>query len=64
MRELTLKRNKLKRDAMRLREIKFEDNIKSQHSIELNDVQNKMWHKLTFYDNLAKAYDKNKKIIK
>lgn len=46
MREIIIKRNKLKEDAMRLRTVKFEDKIKNEHSIELNKEQNKLWKKI------------------
>lgn len=59
MREIIIKRNKLKEDAMRLRTVKFEDKIKNEHSIELNKEQNKLWKKYEFYDNILKAYNKS-----
>ena len=55
MKELIEKRNKLKRDAMRLREVKFEKSIKNSHSMELNKEQDKLWKKYEFYNNLIKA---------
>lgn len=59
MREIIIKRNKLKDDAMRLREVKFDEKIKNEHSIELNKEQNKLWKKYEFYDNILKAYNKS-----
>ena len=59
MREIIIKRNKLKDDAMRLRTVKFEDKIKNEHSIELNKEQNKLWKKYEFYNNILKAYNKS-----
>lgn len=59
MREIIIKRNKLKDDAMRLRTVKFEDKIKNEHSVELNKEQNKLWKKYEFYDNILKAYNKS-----
>lgn len=59
MREIIIKRNKLKEDAMRLRTVKFEDKIKNEHSMELNKEQNKLWKKYEFYDNILKAYNKS-----
>lgn len=46
MKELIEKRNKLKRDAMRLREVKFEKSIKNSHTMELNKEQDKLWKKV------------------
>lgn len=60
MKELIEKRNKVRMDAMRLREIKFDEKIKSEHTIELNKEQNKLWNKFKFYDNLIKAKRKEK----
>ena len=55
MKDLIEKRNKLKRDAMRLREVKFEPKLRNEHSMNLNKVQDNLWKKYKFYDNLLKA---------
>lgn len=59
MREIIIKRNKLKDDAMKLREVKFEEKIKPEHSLQLNKEQNKLWKKYEFYNNIIKAYNKS-----
>lgn len=58
MKELIEKRNKLKRDAMRLREVKFEPKLRNEHSMNLNKVQDNLWKKYKFYDNLLKTMRK------
>lgn len=60
MKDLIMKRNKLRMDAMRLREVKFEKSIKNNHSMELNKEQDKLWKKYEFYNNLIKASRKEK----
>ena len=60
MKDLIMKRNKLRMDAMRLREVKFEKSIKNNHSMELNREQDKLWKKYEFYNNLIKASRKEK----
>lgn len=62
MKDIIMKRNKLRMDAMRLREVKFDEKIKNEHSLELNKEQDKLWKKYEFYDKMLKAY-KNKKTI-
>jgi hypothetical protein len=56
-----MKRNKLRMDAMRLREVKFDEKIKNEHSLELNKEQDKLWKKYEFYDKMLKAYKKGDK---
>lgn len=58
MKDLILKRNKLRIDAMRLREVKFEKSISNKHSMELNKEQTKLWNKYKFYDTLLKSIRK------
>lgn len=58
MKNLIVKRNKLRMDAMRLREVKFDEKIKNEHSLELNKEQDKLWKKYEFYDKMLKAYKK------
>ena len=60
MKDILLKRNKLKNDAMRLREVKFDETITKKHGRELNVEQDKLWKKYEFYDNYIKAKDKEK----
>ena len=55
MKDLIIKRNKLKYDAMRLREVKFDDKLKKKNTLGLNKEQNELWKKYKFYDNLIKA---------
>ena len=55
MKDLIIKRNKLRMDAMRLREVKFEPKLRNEHSMNLNKVQDNLWKKYKFYDNLLKA---------
>lgn len=59
MKDLIIKKNKLRNDAMRLREIKFDEKIKNGHSLELNKEQDKLWKKYEFYDNMIKAINKS-----
>ena len=59
MKDLIVKRNKARQDAMRLREVKFEPKLRNEHSINLNKEQDELWHKYKFYDNLVKAMNKS-----
>lgn len=60
MKYLIVKRNKLKYDAMRLREVKFEKGITLKQSFKLNKEQNDLWNKYQFYDKLINANRKEK----
>lgn len=59
MKNLIIKKNKLRNDAMRLREVKFEEKMSREHSMNLNKEQDELWHKYKFYDNLVKAMNKS-----
>lgn len=60
MKDILIKRNKLKEDAMKLREVKFDEKISKSHGMELNKEQDKLWNKFIFYDNFIKAKDKER----
>lgn len=60
MRDILLKRNKLINDAMRLREVKFDESVSKTYGRKLNVEQDKLWKKYEFYDNYIKAKDKEK----
>lgn len=61
MREIILKRNKLRDDAMKFRQAKFDESVNSKNTFKLNEQQNEVWKKYKFYEEMVKAY--NKKII-
>ena len=56
MKDILLKRNKLKNNAMQLRSLKFDSSVSNEQSIELNKQQDKLWKKYLFYENFIKAY--------
>lgn len=61
MREIILKRNKLRDNAMKFRQAKFDENINPKNTFKLNEQQNEVWKKYKFYEEMVKAY--NKKIV-
>ena len=59
MKSLIVKKNKLRNDAMRLREVKFDEKVGKKYSMKLNKEQDDLWHKYEFYDNIIKAMSKS-----
>lgn len=63
MKDLLMKRNKLRNDAMQLRTIKFDEKVKDDKVGNLNKEQDKLWKKYKFYDNFIKANQKERELI-
>ena len=55
MKDIIIKRNKLRDDAMKLRRAKFDKNVSAKHSFEMDKEQDKLWKKYKFFDNFLKA---------
>ena len=45
MKDILLKRNKLREDAMKLRNAKFDENVSRKQGMEMDRQQNKLWNK-------------------
>ena len=60
MKDILLKRNKLRNDAMQLRNLKFDKSVSNKRSVELNEEQDKLWKKYIFYERYIKAKDKER----
>ena len=62
MKDLLIKRNKLRKDAMILRSVKFDKKVNGDRVTILNKEQDGLWKKYKFYDNFIKA--KNKEVVR
>ena len=60
MKDILLKRNKLREDAMKLRNAKFDESVSRKHGMEMDKEQDKIWNKYVFYEK----YIKNKERLK
>ena len=61
MKDLIMKRNKLRMDAMDLRSAKFDTEVKKDNVSNLNNEQNELWKKYKFYDKFIKTIREVKK---
>ena len=61
MKDLLIKRNKLRKDAMILRSVKFDKKVNGDRVTILNKEQDDLWKKYKFYDNFIKAKNKGVK---
>ena len=50
MKDLLIKRNKLRNDAMTLRSVKFDKKVNGDRVTILNKEQDDLWKKYKFYD--------------
>lgn len=63
MKDLLIKRNKLRKNAMILRSVKFDEKVNGDKVTVLNKEQDKLWKKYKFYDNFIKANQKERELI-
>lgn len=61
MKDILLKRNKLKDNSKKLRVIKFDDTIDNKIVDKIMEEQEKVYKKYKFYDGMAKALNNKKK---
>ena len=61
MKDLLIKRNKLRNDAMTLRSVKFDKKVNGDRVTILNKEQDDLWKKYKFYGNFIKAKNKGVK---
>lgn len=60
MKDIYLKRNKLRENSIKLRSAKFDNSIKREDTFKLNEEQTKVFNKFNFYNEFIKAYTKEK----
>lgn len=61
MQDIYLKRNELCKNSIKLRSVKFDENIKREDTFKLNKVQNEVYKKYIFYNEYIKAMQKEDK---
>lgn len=59
--EIRIKRNELKSNSIRLRELSWEQDLSSDANFKLRKKQDDEYKKFIFYDNFIKANDKVKR---
>ena len=60
MKDILLKRNKLKENSIRLRTVKFDESVNRDLTFKLNREQDEIYKKYKFYDNFIKANEKER----
>lgn len=60
MKDIYLKRNKLRENSIKLRSTKFDKSLKREETFKLNEEQTKIYKKFNFYNEFIKAYNKEK----
>lgn len=62
MKDIYLKRNKLREASLNLRSAKFDTKVKTEQGFKLDEVQDKIYKEYKFYDNFLKARNKSKEV--
>lgn len=61
MKDIYIKRNKLRDNSIKLRSAKFEKRLARDETFKLNEEQTKIYKKFKFYDEYLKALNKEGK---